>query len=81
MKKNSFESVDSLRLSSSVAPVLLGFTLNIIGSTAITTVENWSTKMKDSIGHFLSIKTDVLQIFSFITGDKNEFLSPMVFSN
>ena len=34
-----------------------------------------------SIGHFQSIKTDVLQIFSFTTGDKTEFLSPMMFSN
>ena len=33
------------------------------------------------IGHFQSIKTDVLQIFSFISGDKTEFLSPMMFSN
>ena len=33
------------------------------------------------IGHFQSIKTDVLQIFSFITGDKTEFLSPMMLSN
>ena len=28
-----------------------------------------------------AIKTDVLLIFSFITGDKTEFLSPMLFSN
>ena len=27
------------------------------------------------------LKTDVLLIFSFITGDKTEFLSPMIFSN
>ena len=33
------------------------------------------------IGHFLSIKADVLQTFSFITGDKTECLSPMMFSN
>ena len=33
------------------------------------------------IGRFQAIKTDVLLIFSFITGDKNEFLSPMMFSN
>ena len=33
------------------------------------------------IGHFQAIKTDVLLIFSFITGDKTEFLSPMMFSN
>ena len=33
------------------------------------------------IGHFQSIKTDVLQIFTFITCDKTEFLSPMMFSN
>ena len=30
---------------------------------------------------FQAIKTDVLLIFSFITGDKTEFLSPMMFSN
>ena len=33
-----------------------------------------------SIGHFQSIKTDVLQIFSIIAGDETEFLSPMMFS-
>ena len=33
------------------------------------------------IGRFQTIKTDVLLIFSFITGDKTEFLSPMMFSN
>ena len=35
----------------------------------------------DSIGRFQAIKTDVLLVFSFITGDKTEFLSPMMFSN
>ena len=34
-----------------------------------------------AIGRFQAIKTDVLLIFSFITGDKTEFLSPMMFSN
>ena len=33
------------------------------------------------IGRFQAIKTDVLLFFSFITGDKTEFLSPMMFSN
>ena len=33
------------------------------------------------IGRFQAIKTDVLLIFSFITGDKTEFLLPMMFSN
>ena len=33
------------------------------------------------IGRFQAIKTDVLLIFSFISGDKTEFLSPMMFSN
>ena len=33
------------------------------------------------IGRFQAIKTDVLLIFSFMTGDKTEFLSPMMFSN
>ena len=33
------------------------------------------------IGRFQAIKTDVLLIFSFITGDKTEFLSPIMFSN
>ena len=33
------------------------------------------------IGRFQSIKTDALLIFSYITGDKTEFLSPMMFSN
>ena len=32
------------------------------------------------IGRFQSIKTGVLLIFSFITSDKTEFLSPMMFS-
>ena len=39
---------------------------------------NW---LKLFIGRFQAIKTDVLLIFSFITGDKTEFLSPMMFSN
>ena len=39
------------------------------------------TSMKDCIGRFQAIKTDILLIFSFITGDKTEFLSPMMFSN
>ena len=33
------------------------------------------------IGRFQAIKTDVMLIFSFIIGDKTEFLSPMMFSN
>ena len=33
------------------------------------------------IGRFQSIKTGVLLIFSFITGDKIEFLPPMTFSD
>ena len=33
------------------------------------------------IGRFQAIKTDVLLIFSFITGDQTEFRSPMMFSN
>ena len=33
------------------------------------------------MGDFQSLKTDVLQIFSFITGDKTDFLSPMMFPN
>ena len=36
---------------------------------------------KFHIGRFQAIKTDVLLIFSFIIGDKTEFLSPMMFSN
>ena len=34
-----------------------------------------------SIGRFQAIKTVVSLIFSFITGDKTEFLSQMMFSN
>ena len=33
------------------------------------------------LGRFQTIQTDVLLIFSFITGDKTEFLSQMMFSN
>ena len=33
------------------------------------------------IGRFQSIKTGVLLIFSFITGDKIEFLPPIMFLN
>ena len=36
---------------------------------------------KESIGHFQAIKNDILLIFSFITGDKTEFLSPTIISN
>ena len=32
-------------------------------------------------GRFQSIKTGVLLIFSFVTGDQTEFLSPMIISN
>ena len=34
-----------------------------------------------SIGRFQYIKTGVLLIFSFITGDRIEFLPPMMFLN
>ena len=37
--------------------------------------------MFKGLGRFQSIKTDVLLIFSFITGDKTEFLSPMIILN
>ena len=37
--------------------------------------------MPCSIRRFQAIKTGVLLIFSFITGDKTEFLSPMMFLN
>ena len=40
-----------------------------------------NTFFLNCIGRFQAIKTDVLLIFSFITGDKTEFLSPMMFSN
>ena len=43
----------------------------------ISFINNWIP----AIGRFHAIKTDVLLIFSFITGDKTEFLSPMMFSN
>ena len=43
--------------------------------------EELRLKITLGIGHFQSIKTGVLLIFSFITGDKTEFLSPMMFSN
>ena len=35
----------------------------------------------NAICRFQTIKTDVLLIFSFITGDKTEFLLSMMFSN
>ena len=38
-------------------------------------------QLSAGIGRFQAIKTDVLLIFSFITGDKTKFLSPMMFSN
>ena len=38
-------------------------------------------RFDNCIGRFQAIKTDVLLIFSFITGDKTAFLSPMMFSN
>ena len=43
--------------------------------------ENLNKNEQLSIGRFQSIKTDVLLIFLFITGDKTEFLSPIMFSN
>ena len=38
-----------------------------------------NTQINPCIGRFQAIKTDVLLIFSFITADKTEFLSPMKF--
>ena len=38
-------------------------------------------EVESGIGRFQAIKTDVLLNFSFITCDKTEFLSPMMFSN
>ena len=40
--------------------------------------KNWNFRV---IYRFKSIKTGVLLIFSFITGDKIEFLPPMMFLN
>ena len=42
---------------------------------------DYTLPIKQGIGHFQSIKNGVLLIFSFITGDKTEFLSPIMFSN
>ena len=47
----------------------------------ISNSQTLKTPHLDFIGRFQPIKTDVLLIFSFITGDKTEFLSPMMFSN
>ena len=57
------------------------YTLDIFKSPFVTQQSNVRNILNIFIGHFQSIKTDVLQIFSFITGDKTEFLSPMMFSN
>ena len=70
---------------------------NLLGRCDILFWQNWTTCIKwpsswenlfcicenkcAGIGRFQAIKTDVLLIFSFITGDKTEFLSPMMFSN
>ena len=43
--------------------------------------ENKGTDQVHGIGRFQSIKTGVLLIFSFITGDKIEFLPPMMLLN
>ena len=43
--------------------------------------KNIKAKALYVIGRFQSIKTGVLLIFSFITGDKIEFLPPMMFLN
>ena len=50
----------------------------IIGCDAVKVPRR---NMKSFIGRFQAIKTDVLLIFSFITGDKTAFLSSMMFSN
>ena len=52
--------------------------INLSGDT-ILAIDHQETK--SLIGRFQAVKTDVLLIFSFITGDKTEFLSPMMFSN
>ena len=50
-------------------------------SEPIASVQVINTVLIHCIGRFQAIKTDVLLIFSFITGDKTEFLSPIMFSN
>ena len=50
-------------------------------ATRLKKVKAGNNKILISIGRFQSIKTGVLLIFSFITGDKTEFLSPMIISN
>ena len=47
----------------------------------INILDLYPTNKEIDIGRFQTIKTDVLLFFSFITGDKTEFLSPMMFSN
>ena len=43
--------------------------------------ENNQIQLMSCTGYLLSIKQDIVKIFSFITGDKNDSLSPLVFSN
>ena len=53
--------------------------LHVAMATAVPM--DYTLPIKQGIGHFQSIKNGVLLIFSFITGDKTEFLSPIMFSN
>ena len=46
-----------------------------------TFIPKYDLRVCAGIDRFQAIKTDVLLIFSFITCDKTEFLSPMMFSN
>ena len=48
--------------------------------TRLIIVNHCRKTMSAGIGRFQAIKTDVWLIFSFITCDKTEFLSPMMFS-
>ena len=52
-----------------------------VGRPSCGKVLNSFNAINTGIGRFQAIKTDVWLIFSFITGDKTEFLSPMMFSN
>ena len=52
-----------------------------LNEVIIISLQEVTKRPLKGIGRFPAIKTDVWLIFSFITGDKTEFLSPMMFSN
>ena len=71
-RQHSFSDVFSVNIHALYTPDALGFKSSPTFPRPILII--YMNK-----GHFQYIKTDILQIFLFITSDKTECLSPMMF--